>query len=200
MRRLLSIPLAAAAVFALIAPTASAEELDAQRAVSAPPWASRSADSLIAPLAACPGQDRLDTSAPAQREAMHCMTEYARAHAGLPPLAPEAELDASAAAKSDDVLRCDDFSHAACGRDFTYWMRETGYLSTQCWRAGENLAWGADEEGTVRAIFRAWMRSPGHRENILGEFGSLGVGLRTGDLAGLGRVQVWTQHFGSHCE
>lgn len=199
MRRLLSTPLAAAAVFALLVPTASAVELGARRAVSTPPAALAAADSLIAPLAACPGQDRLDASAPAQREAMRCMTEYARARAGLPPLALEPGLNASAAAKSGDVLRCDDFSHFACGRDFTYWMRESGYLSTECWRAGENLAWGAGDEGTVRAIFRAWMRSPGHRENVLGEFGSLGVGLMAGDLAGLGRVKVWTQHFGSHC-
>jgi uncharacterized protein YkwD len=197
--RPLSILAAAAALLAASAPVASAAGLGERRAVSPAPARNAPAPGLIAPLAACPAQDRLDAGPAVQRAAMRCMTEYARARAGLEPLAAAAELDASAAAKSDDVLRCDDFSHFACGREFTYWMQASGYLSAQCWRAGENLAWGAAEQGTVRSIFRAWMRSPGHRQNILGEFGQLGVGLRFGALAGLGRVRVWTQHFGSRC-
>ena len=79
-------------------------------------------------------------------------------------------------------------------------MRADGYLSSQCWRAGENLAWGAEQLGSVRSIFRAWMRSPEHRENILGEFTQIGIDLRTGTLEGLAGTHVWTQHFGSHCE
>jgi uncharacterized protein YkwD len=79
-------------------------------------------------------------------------------------------------------------------------MRESGYLSTQCWRAGENLAWGTGREGTVRSTFRAWMRSPGHRQSILGDFAQVGISLEVGDLAGRRGTHVWTQHFGSHCE
>src|ERR1044072_1522843 len=158
------------------------------------------ASGAIAPPAACPGQTLLGAPADAQEDTMRCMTDYARRQAGLPSLAEAEELDRAATGKSGDILRCNSFSHSACGRDFTYWMEESGYLSAQCWRAGENLAWGTGREGTVRSIFRAWMRSPGHRENVLGEFTQLGLSLQVGELEGLRGTRVWTQHFGSHCE
>ncbi len=72
-------------------------------------------------------------------------------------------------------------------------------MSAECWRVGENLAWGVEEEGTVGSIFRAWMRSPAHRANILGDFEETGIDLRVGQLGGLTGVHLWTQHFGSHC-
>ena len=109
------------------------------------------------------------------------------------------KLDVSAGAKGEDILSCDSFSHSACGRDFTYWMSEAGYLSSPCWHVGENLAWGTGRFGTVRSIFQAWMRSPTHRRNILGEYSQLGVSLRVGSLTGRAGAHVWTQHFGSHC-
>ena len=131
---------------------------------------------------------------------MRCMTDYARIQAGLPGLTAVEELEQSAGDKADDILRCDSFSHFACGREFTYWMRETGYMSSQCWRVGENLAWGSESYGTVRSIFRAWMSSPEHRENILDDFTQTGISLRLGTLAGQPGTHVWAQHFGSHCE
>ena len=155
---------------------------------------------LIAPTSACPGQGRLDAPAAAQESAMLCMTDFARAQAGLTALDTAPELEQSASDKGGDILRCDSFSHFACGREFTYWMRQTGYTSTQCWRVGENLAWGTGGYGTVRSIFRAWMSSPGHRENLLGDFSEIGLSLRVGTLAGQTETHVWAQHFGSHCE
>jgi uncharacterized protein YkwD len=155
---------------------------------------------LIAPTSVCPGQSRLDAPVAAQESTMRCMTNFARAQAGEAEFAAVQQLEQSASDKADDILRCDSFSHFACGRDFTYWMRQTGYISSGCWRVGENLAWGTDGYGAVRAIFRAWMSSPGHRENILGDFTQIGVSLRIGTLAGQPRTHVWTQHFGSHCE
>jgi uncharacterized protein YkwD len=201
VRRLLPIAATALALLALGAPGAAAVGLDERRVVSPGPHAhAASGGALLAPESACPGQARLDLPPAVQLQAMRCLTEYARVNAGLAPLTVADQLDASAGAKADDVLRCDDFSHFACGREFTYWMREAGYLSAQCWQAGENLAWGSGEKGSAAAIFRAWMRSPGHRQNVLSGFSELGIGLRVGDLAGLGTVRVWTQHFGSHCE
>lgn len=154
----------------------------------------------LAPASVCPAQTALGAPAAAQEEAMRCMTDYARQHLGLPALADAEELDVSAQGKSGDILRCDSFSHYACGREFTYWIEASGYLSAQCWRAGENLAWGTGAEGTVRSIFRAWMRSTAHRQNILGNFSQIGVDLQVGELAGRGGTRVWTQHFGSHCD
>lgn len=155
---------------------------------------------LIAPPSACPGQGRLNAPPTAQESTMRCMTNFARTQSGLSALATAEELDQSAGNKGGDILRCDTFSHFACGRDFTYWMQQTGYTASQCWRAGENLAWGIGSYGTVRSIFRAWMSSTGHRENILDDFTQLGISLRVGTLAGQPRTHVWAQHFGSHCE
>jgi uncharacterized protein YkwD len=154
--------------------------------------------SLIAPAAACPNQTGA-ASAAAQEQAMGCMTDFARSQVGLGALADSPQLDLSAADKGTDVLRCDSFSHTACGREFTYWMREAGYLSETCWHVGENLAWGVGAYGTVRSIFRAWMQSPEHRHNILGDYEALGLSRQVGELEGQANTVVWTAHFGSHC-
>lgn len=131
---------------------------------------------------------------------MLCMTNFARTQFGEPALVDATELDASAAEKGADVLGCDSFSHTACGREFSYWMRAGGYLSAPCWHIGENLAWGTGGYGAVGAIFRAWLRSPEHRANILGDYAQIGIDLETGTLEGHRGARVWTQHFGSHCE
>lgn len=130
---------------------------------------------------------------------MLCMVNYAREQYGEPTLETNEELQESAWDKARDVVRCDEFSHYACGREFTYWMRSTGYLSAKCWRAGENLAYGLGAHGSVGSIFRAWMRSPTHRENLLGNFDESGIDLRIGRLDGLAGTRIWAQHFGSHC-
>ena len=207
MARKLSAMVAAVALPTLVfAGTAPARvDLDRNRAVSAPtgtakPAGTRDSGPLIAPAAACPGQDNLRTAAAEQEQAMACMVDYARRQAGLAPLVQQGTLNQSAREKSLDVLRCDSFSHFACGRDFTYWMQQSGYTAASCWRVGENLAWGIGEHGTVRSIFAAWMRSPGHRVNILGDFEEAGLDLRLGTLEGHDGARVWTQHFGSRCE
>ncbi len=154
---------------------------------------------LIAPVATCPGQVNAAASPATQEQAMRCMTDFARAQAGLGALADAPQLDLSAQEKGADVLRCDSFSHTACGREFTYWIRQSGYMSEACWHVGENLAWGVGSYGTARSIFRAWMRSPEHRRNILGDYEALGINLQAGELEGRPGTIVWTAHFGSHC-
>lgn len=187
-----------------LAPGAVALGIGKQRAVAQPERsaAARTAttSALIASPATCPGQGDHTASVEAQEQAMLCMTNFARANAGLPALAEAAELDSSAADKAEDVLECNDFSHFACGREFTYWIRAAGYIGEGCWHAGENLAWGTGELGSVRAIFRAWMRSPTHRQNIFGDYSQVGIGVLSGNLEGSASAQVWASHFGSHCE
>lgn len=160
--------------------------------------ASAARTSIVAPASSCP-QVSLDAGAQAQKEAMLCLTNYAREKVGLGPLEASPQLEESAADKGADVLACNSFSHTACGREFTYWMQATGYLSTECWRVGENLAWGASEYGAVTSIFRAWLRSPTHRANILGDYAQIGINLQIGPLNGRKNVHVWTQHFGLQC-
>jgi uncharacterized protein YkwD len=155
---------------------------------------------LMAPPAVCANQ--FDDAAPAkvQEDAMDCMTNYARQRDHRRRFGELAKLNRSAEHKSHDILRCNSFSHFACGRQFTYWMGRYGYLRARCWRAGENIAWGVGPYGSVRAIFRAWMHSSGHRRNILSRgFDQLGVGLDVGSFVGRSDIHVWTQEFGSHC-
>lgn len=163
------------------------------------PAAAMDLERLIAPVSACADQTDADASIAAQEQAMRCLGNYARERLGMGSLGEADDLDRSARDKSGDILRCDSFSHQACGRDFTYWMERVGYTSASCWRAGENIAWGTGDLGSPRKIFRAWMKSPEHRENILGRYSQIGIGLDVGGLAGRSDVHVWTQHFGSHC-
>lgn len=184
--------------------SAAATGLQSHRVVAAPAatvdrTSAPSGGELIAPLNACPNQEDLDAPEITQLQAMECMINFARREAGMNKLADSDALEQSALDKSLDVLRCDSFSHFACGREFTYWMKETGYISTPCWRVGENLAWGIGEYGTVRSIFIAWMRSPGHRENLLGNYEETGLSLQVGKLEGRPGARVWAEHFGTHC-
>jgi uncharacterized protein YkwD len=166
-------------------------------ALAAPPAAS-AAPGPIAPTSACPNQTSPGAALAVQVKAMRCMTNYARAHLGKPQLAAVPALDRAARRKSADILRCGEFDHEACGREFTYWMERFGYLGGGCGSAGENIAWGTGSLGSVRSIFSAWMRSSGHRANILGAYADLGIGLRVGNLEGNRSAHVWTQDFGSH--
>jgi len=152
---------------------------------------------LIAPAAACPSQGVLNAPARSQLQAMRCMTDFARRRARLDGLTRSSPLSASSRRKAGDILRCDSFSHFACGRSFTYWMKRSGYLGS-CWRVAENIALGT-RNGTVRSIFQAWINSPPHRRNILGPYRDLGVGLKTGRLDGRDGIRIWIQHFGSRC-
>jgi len=182
-RKLIAALFAAALITALIAAPAQARRLS----------------TLVAPTSVCSHQTDLGDSTAVQEQAMRCMTNFAREHDGLGSLGNAAALDRSAARKSGDILRCDNFSHFACDRPFTYWMQRSGYLAARCWRAGENIAWGTMSQGTVRSIFVAWLHSPEHRANMLGRYSQIGINLSVGSLEGNRDAHVWTQDFGSHC-
>lgn len=153
---------------------------------------------LLAPAGDCPHQTEPRARRALQLQAMRCLTNYARTHSGLEPLSGSRPLTRAANHKAADILRCDEFSHEACGREFTFWPKHFGYIDGGCWTAAENIAWGTGHVGSPRAIFRAWLGSPGHRENILGRYAQLGVGLRTGRLQGHAGAHVWVQELGSH--
>lgn len=62
---------------------------------------------------------------------------------------------------------------------------------------GENIAWGSGRFPRPISIFRLWMHSQGHRENILGPYEDTGIGLRIGTLEGTIGAHVWTEEFGA---
>jgi uncharacterized protein YkwD len=200
MARRLAPLLAALALLAVATPNASAARAERVAQASEAQSPSGAGGELVAPASVCPDQANVDAPVANQERTMLCMANFARAELGLAPLQMAEPLEQSAREKARDILRCDSFSHYACGREFAYWIRATGYLSSECWRAGENLAFGSGTLGSVRAIFRAWMRSPEHRENILGDYTQTGIDLTAGTLEGFAGTRVWAQHFGTHCE
>jgi uncharacterized protein YkwD len=158
--------------------------------------ASLAAGGALAARAGCPGQGNTGAPSAAQEKTMLCLVNHARQARGLAPLQGPRSLTQAADRKSGDVIRCDEFSHEACGREFTYWMSHFGYHGC---REGENLAWGSGRYATPRSIFQMWMHSQGHRENILGPYQDTGLGLRVGTLEGYGGAHVWTEEFGAPC-
>src|SRR3712207_9413731 len=74
------------------------------------------------------------------------------------------------------------FSHdSRSGDEFDDRIVRTGYTRGSRAILGENLAWGSGGLATPRAIVRGWMRSPGHRRNILhGQFREIGIGVVKG--------------------
>lgn len=153
---------------------------------------------LTAPVKVCPGQNKSGHATNAQLRAMRCLVNYARSRSGARKLKSSRQLNRSADRKSSDIMRCG-FDHSACGRDFTFWMRKVGY-GNGCWAGAENIAWGQGKLGNPRKIFVSWLRSSGHRQNLLsGGFNAFGVGLRKGKFLGYSGAQVWTTHFGRRC-
>jgi uncharacterized protein YkwD len=144
--------------------------------------------------AACAGQGDAGAAAAAQEKAMLCLVNRARQGRGLAPLSAPSMLARAADRKSADILRCDEFSHEACGREFTYWFEQVGYRGC---REGENIAYASGSYATPRTIFNLWMNSAGHRRNILGPYREIGIGLRVGALGNVDGAHVWTQELGS---
>jgi uncharacterized protein YkwD len=166
----------------------------------APAGAAGSWDRLLAPAGKCGAQTDRSATPRAQERAMRCMVNFARRADGHRALQVRSgRLMNAADRKAGDILRCGDFSHTACGRALTFHMRATAY-ATGCFGAGENIAWGSGRLGTVRAIMRGWLHSPGHRANLLNpRFRDHGVGLRTGTMSGVRGAAVWVHQLGYRC-
>lgn len=194
---------ATAAVAALAPVPASSRSADRVPSSSPRAAATGAYDQYLAPPGACPGSDDLTLLASEQVGAVLCLIDYARAARGLGPLARSPLLASSAAIKADDIVRCDDFSHTACGRSVNAPFEDSGYVNAGVtWDVGENLAYGKDLLGSPRAIMRAWLESDGHRENLFTAYwADQGVAMRKPPaLLGLTATVVWVSHFGRRQE
>jgi uncharacterized protein YkwD len=147
---------------------------------------------------ACRGADNRAGSASMRNAALRCLVSRARVAAGRTALRREASLTRSAAAKAASIDRCGIFTHTPCGRAMALPMRKSGY-ARGCYTVGENLAW-VTPGTTPREVLRAWLDSPAHRANLLSaRFRDTGVARRVVSLRGIGRVELWVQHFGTRC-
>ncbi|MFN2252085.1 MAG: CAP domain-containing protein [Anaerolineae bacterium] len=133
-------------------------------------------------LAAPPGEP----ISPIEQELVDAVNAEREKH-GLHPLIVNYSLMEAAYKHTDHMADIKQICHNGCG-DGTVGERiaATGYK----WITyGENVAYG---QPTVEVVMNAWMNSPGHRANILGEqYTDIGVG----HIARGGHY--WTQVFGA---
>ena len=157
------------------------------------------ASSLLAPPGACgPAADRLDLDPATAQKAMRCLTNYARVHSGLRPLAANATLNGAGAAKLQADIACGQFTHTPCSHPFTDVFAR--YLTgANSYTLGENIAWGTGSYGTPRETMNEWLNSPEHRQNILSPaFHELGIGyLSEQSFQGTTGATLWSQEFGT---
>ena len=183
-RRLLTAALAAAALTSLAPATAEA--------------ASRRGPATCASSSASPHVVAY-TSA---RNATLCLLNRERRKRGLPSLRYNRRLATAASRHARDMVRRGYFAHNSLdGRNFVDRIMRTRYVRRRSggWVLGENLAWGSGSRATPRSIVRAWMRSPGHRNNILNRrFREIGVALvLRAPAPGQGRAVTYVTEFGA---
>lgn len=145
------------------------------------------AAATIAALA-CAAPSRAAELTSAERALLVEVNEARSAH-GLAPLRVDARLERAARAHSTDMLRRDYFAHGA----FATRIRSTGAAGPIF---GENLAWGVGTRAAAAAIVRMWLRSPGHRQNLLRPgFRRVGLAAPRGEFLGYRGAQVITLDF-----
>ncbi len=130
-----------------------------------------------------------------------CSINAERSRHGLGPLKLNRRLSAAATAHAADMDARNYFSHDSLdGGSFVDRIRRAGYLSgARSWKVGENLAWGSHERSTPGAITQSWMKSPGHRANILSSsFREIGIGVVNGaPQAGISPAATYATSFGA---
>jgi uncharacterized protein YkwD len=94
-----------------------------------------------------------------------------RAKAGLPPLFLSPLLEAAAIGHARDMAERRKMTHR--GGDGSSPFDRIDRQGYRYRAAGENVAYGFDD---VESVMVGWMKSPGHRRNILGNYAEIGVG------------------------
>jgi uncharacterized protein YkwD len=128
------------------------------------------------------------------RAATLCLINRERAVRRMRTLRPHGALTLAAHRHSTDMAIRNYFAHDTKGGGrFTSRILAARYVRPNMrWSVGENLAWGTGQLATPAAIVEAWMRSPGHRANILkGAYAEIGIGIATS-----GAKIIYTTDFG----
>ena len=129
-----------------------------------------------------------------------CLINLEREQRGLRAVRSNDRLARAADGHSRDMVARDFFSHdAPGGGSMTSRIKGSGYLNrARSYSIGENIAWGTGELGSALKIHQAWMRSPGHKANILSRaFDEVGVGVALGAPGQDGDGATFTTNFGT---
>lgn len=107
---------------------------------------------------------------PEERAMINLTNDYRVSH-GLIDLTTNNQLMQSAQAKADDLCSAGNWSHTdSRGREFQGFIEDAGYDYAL---VGENLARHYVDEASA---FEGLVKSPGHLENIVGQYREIGVG------------------------
>jgi uncharacterized protein YkwD len=176
-------------------------------AALAPATAGAATDAAArAAQSACPAAALQPTTPPAAQAAASttlCLINRERTRRGLRRLRANAALSRSASAYSREMARRDFFSHVSPGGGtMLQRIRRAGYLGgARGYAVGENLAWGSGSYASPLRTVRGWMRSPGHRANILSRrYTEIGVGIAAGApirMRSRTPAATYTTHFGA---
>ena len=134
------------------------------------------------------------------RAATLCLINAERAAHGVRALRLDNRLSRAARRHSRDMVANRYFAHdSRNGAGFSARIASTGWMTGRSrWSVGENLAWGSGSLAAPRAIVAAWMRSAGHRHNIMQpRFHVIGIGIGAGAPTGNGSGSTYTTDFGS---
>jgi uncharacterized protein YkwD len=136
------------------------------------------------------------------RAAVLCLENQERAGHGLAALRENPRLRVAASRHTGEMVQARFFDHTTpAGTTMVQRIRSTGYLTgARAWWIGENLAWGTGASATAAEIHASWMRSAGHRANILRpRYREIGIGIRLGVPVALSVSEVgatYTTDFG----
>lgn len=118
------------------------------------------------------------------------LTNIQRGQAGQPPVRSQPDLARAAAYLAADLAKRQVLEHRdGEGQRLQARVESAGYTT---WTTiAENIAYG---QQTADEVVKAWMKSPGHKENLLGStYTEIGVGLAYSS----NRTPYWVQIFGS---
>jgi uncharacterized protein YkwD len=164
------------------------------------------ATAAAAAAAGCPNADAMPGAASMAdvKHATLCLLNRERTSRSVPELSSNGQLGKAAHRFSASMVRGGFFDHVSpSGSTLKSRVRGgTSYLhgAVRSWSLGENIAWGSGKRATPKQIVRSWMKSPGHRRNILdGSFRHIGIGVAPGargDAGGL-PAATYTTDFGT---
>lgn len=118
-------------------------------------------------------------------------TNASRAANNMRPLTLNSQLDTSAQLKANDMVEKNYWSHnSPTGVEPWHWFEEAGYSYSV---AGENLAYGFSDGAEVET---AWMNSPSHKANVLGDYTDVGFGVASSANYQGGQYTIVVAHYG----
>ncbi len=143
---------------------------------------------LAAPLALAAAPSASATTTTDLAKQVIVLVNAERKKVGCAPVRTGTALGTAARLHSVDMARYSYFSHTSRdGRSPWQRIRAQKYY----WGSAENIAAG---QTSAKSVMAAWMKSSGHRRNILNcSNKALGVGVARGGSYGI----YWTQDFGT---